>query len=166
MGKIITAKDLLKEKGFVPNKFDTTGFMNAVAGYFSERDVNSRLVVLRTRFVDIKTGEEVERMKKDGEYGWDRHEYLNLSDEDRERGWKTMNIDLDEWIKYSIRNYGAEGFSDYASEIKKRTLYSSTYIIVDNPFYENSLSMLRIMGGYVVEKKRGKLSGTASVSLI
>ena len=77
-----------------------------------------------------------------------------------------MNIDLDELIKYSIRNYGEEGFSDYASEIKKRTLYSSTYIIVDNPFYENSLSMLRIMGGYVVEKKRGKLSGTAAVSLI
>lgn len=92
--------------------------MNAVAGYFSERDVNSRLVVLRTRFVDIKTGEEVDRMKKDGEYGWDRHEYWNLSDEDRERGWKTMNIDLDELIKYSIRNYGAEGFSDYASDIK------------------------------------------------
>lgn len=166
MGKIITAKDLLKEKGFVLNKFDTTGFMSAVAGYFSERDVNSRLIVLRMRFVDIKTGEEVERMKKDGEYGWDRHEYWNLSEEDRERGWKTMNIDFDEEFEYSLRNYGSEGFSNYASGIKEFVRYSTTYIVVDKPFYENSLSMLRIMGGYVVEKERGKLSGSAAVSLV
>ena len=166
MGKIITAKDLLKEKGFVLNKFDTTGFMNTVAEYFSERDINSKLVVFLQRFLDIKTYEEVERMKTDGEYGWDYHEYWNLSDDDRERGWKFMNIDSDKAFEYSLRNYGSEGFSNYASRISSHVLYSSTYIVVDKPFYENSLSMLRIMGGYVVEKKRGKLSGVATVSLV
>lgn len=167
MGKIITAKDLLKEKGFALNKFDTAGFMNAVAGYFSERDINSKLVLYRLRFIDVKTIEEVERMKKDGEYGWDYHEYWNLSDDDRESGWKTMSIDSDEMFDYSCRNYGSEGFSDFAFKNHGSTLpFSSTYIVVDKPFYENSLSMLRIMGGYVVEKKRGKLSGTAVVSLV
>lgn len=167
MGKIITAKDLLKEKGFVLNKFDTAGFMNAVAEFFSEREVNSRLFLCSLRFLDIETKEGIEKMKEEGDYGWDYHEYFDLSDDERKRGWKAMTEErYQRSFDHYLNSYGEEGFTNGAINFINNAWLPHSFIIVDKPFYENSLSMLRIMGGYVVEKRRRGGHNTAVVSLI
>lgn len=50
--KLVSAKDILAEKGFVLQKFDTDGFNNAVVGYFRSRGVSATLTVKAKRFVE------------------------------------------------------------------------------------------------------------------
>lgn len=52
MSKIVTAKDILREKGYIQNKFDTNGFTNVVAGMFKELPVNGCITLIGIRFVD------------------------------------------------------------------------------------------------------------------
>lgn len=54
MGKIISAQSILKQKGYVHNKFDTDGFMDAVGQYFIDNDVESKLLLIPFRFLDLK----------------------------------------------------------------------------------------------------------------
>lgn len=53
MGKIITAQDLLKEKGYIEEKFDTNGFLQCVANWFREHEVKDKLIILQKRFIEM-----------------------------------------------------------------------------------------------------------------
>lgn len=53
MGKLITAQGILKQKGYVQNKFDTAGFMQAVADMFGELPVEGKVTLQRVRMLDI-----------------------------------------------------------------------------------------------------------------
>ncbi len=50
--KLVSAKDILAEKGFVLQKFDTDGFNHAVVEYFRARGVSATLTVKAKRFVE------------------------------------------------------------------------------------------------------------------
>lgn len=51
---MISAKDILKEKGYVAPQFDTSGFMQVVAEYFLQNPVECKLLLIPYRFADIK----------------------------------------------------------------------------------------------------------------
>ena len=53
MGKIVTAQDLLKEKGYVEEKFDTNGFLQCVVDWFREHDVKDKLIIRPKRFIEM-----------------------------------------------------------------------------------------------------------------
>lgn len=53
MGKIVTAQDLLKEKGYVEEKFDTNGFLQCVANWFREHEVKDKLLIRPKRFIEM-----------------------------------------------------------------------------------------------------------------
>ena len=53
MGKIVTAQDLLKEKGYIEEKFDTNGFLQCVADWFREHDVKDKLLIRPKRFIEM-----------------------------------------------------------------------------------------------------------------
>ena len=53
MGKIITAQDLLKEKGYIEEKFDTNGFLQCVANWFREHEVKDKLLIRPKRFIEM-----------------------------------------------------------------------------------------------------------------
>ena len=53
MGKIITAQDLLKEKGYIGEKFDTNGFLQCVANWFREHEVKDKLIIRQKRFIEM-----------------------------------------------------------------------------------------------------------------
>lgn len=53
MGKIVTAQDLLKEKGYVEEKFDTNGFLQCVANWFREHEVKDKLIIRQKRFIEM-----------------------------------------------------------------------------------------------------------------
>ena len=71
MGKIITAQDLLKEKGYVEEKFDTNGFLQCVANWFREHEVKDKLLIRPKRFIEM--------------------------DNPPKGGWKDMT-DVEEWL--------------------------------------------------------------------
>ena len=53
MGKILTAQDLLKEKGYIEEKFDTNGFLQCVANWFREHEVKDKLIIRQKRFIEM-----------------------------------------------------------------------------------------------------------------
>jgi hypothetical protein len=53
MGKMLTAQDLLKEKGYVEEKFDTNGFLQCVANWFREHEVKDKLLIRPKRFIEM-----------------------------------------------------------------------------------------------------------------
>ena len=53
MGKIVTAQDLLKEKGYIEEKFDTNGFLQCVANWFREHEVKDKLIIRPKRFIEM-----------------------------------------------------------------------------------------------------------------
>lgn len=53
MGKIVTAQDLLKEKGYIEEKFDTNGFLQCVTNWFREHEVKDKLIIRSKRFVEM-----------------------------------------------------------------------------------------------------------------
>lgn len=152
MARITTAQDILKEKGYQSAKFDTNGFLEAVAVFFRANKIESKLLVINRRFVDSKTDEEIEELRKQGEedYLWRRcyEEALlwRVSDTERARGWKAQ---------FKEEEYEADSY-----------IRARPRIIVDTPYFSNALSLLRIMGGYVVEKKKKGGFYTAEVSLL
>lgn len=54
MRKIVTAQDLLKEKGYIEEKFDTNGFLQCVANWFHEHEVKDKLIIRSKRFIEMK----------------------------------------------------------------------------------------------------------------
>ena len=53
MGKIVTAQDLLKEKGYIEEKFDTNGFLQCVTNWFREHEVKDKLLIRPKRFIEM-----------------------------------------------------------------------------------------------------------------
>ena len=72
MGKIVTAQYLLKEKGYIEEKFDTNGFLQCVANWFREHEVKDKLIIRQKRFIEM--------------------------DNPPKGGWKDMT-DVEEWLK-------------------------------------------------------------------
>lgn len=54
MGKILTAQDLLKEKGYIEEKFDTNGFLQCVSDWFRSHNIEDKLLIRPKRFIEIK----------------------------------------------------------------------------------------------------------------
>lgn len=71
MGKILTAQDLLKEKGYIEEKFDTNGFLQCVADWFRSHNIEDKLLIRPKRFIEM--------------------------DNPPKGGWKDMT-NVDEWI--------------------------------------------------------------------
>ena len=72
MVKLVQASDLLREKGYVEEKFDTNGFLQFVANWFREHEVKDKLLIRPKRFIEM--------------------------DNPPKGGWKDMT-DVDEWLK-------------------------------------------------------------------
>ena len=53
MGKILTAQDLLKEKGYIEEKFDSNGFLQCVADWFRSHNIEDKLLIRPKRFIEM-----------------------------------------------------------------------------------------------------------------
>ena len=53
MVKLVQASDLLREKGYVEEKFDTNGFLQCVANWFREHEVKDKLLIRPKRFIEM-----------------------------------------------------------------------------------------------------------------
>lgn len=71
MVKLVQASDLLREKGYVEEKFDTNGFLQCVANWFREHEVKDKLLIRPKRFIEM--------------------------DNPPKGGWKDMT-DVEEWL--------------------------------------------------------------------
>ena len=71
MGKIVTAQDLLKEKGYIEEKFDTNGFLQCVSDWFRSHNIEDKLLIRPKRFIEM--------------------------DNPPKGGWKDMT-NVDEWL--------------------------------------------------------------------
>ena len=54
MRTTFNAKDLLKEKGYVENKFDTPGFTRLVFDWFRRHELKDRLLLRPKRFIEME----------------------------------------------------------------------------------------------------------------
>lgn len=54
MGKILTAQDLLKEKGYIEEKFDTNGFLQCVSDWFRSHNIEDKLIIRPKRFIEME----------------------------------------------------------------------------------------------------------------
>lgn len=53
MGKIVQASTLLKEKGYVEEKFDQQGFTECIYSWFKEHDLKDKLIIRPKRFIEM-----------------------------------------------------------------------------------------------------------------
>lgn len=161
MGKILRVQDILKQKGFVQKKFDTNGFMNAVGEYFLNNPVESRLLLVPYRFLDID--------RTDEEYG----NPFGITEEEEKLGYKVQT----ETVLYTLSSLGKqiriakflqEAMENDDTQFRLNTEYGigSPRIIIDKPFFENAAGALRVMGGYVVEKEMKKRHKLYWVTLV
>lgn len=152
MTKIMSAQSILKEKGFVQNKFDTNGFMDAVGWYFLENGVKDKLLLVPFRFLDISTDWECP------------YNPFNITEEEEKLGYKAQTErDGRGRVKFIVDLFDNE-FEEYRNEQDAGLLVPR--IIVDKPFFENAAATLRLMGGYVVEKQMKKKRKLYWVTLI
>lgn len=152
MGKIISAQSILREKGFVQNKFDTNGFMNAVGQYFLDNKVEDRLLLVPFRFLDISRG---------GDYTFNP---FGITEEEEKLGYKVQTENDDKGqVKFIVDLFETD-FEEYRREMDRGLLWSR--IIIDKPFFENAAGLLKVMGGYVVEKEIKKKRKLYWVTLV
>lgn len=141
MGKFITTQDILKNLGIEKVKFDTEGFMNAVAKVFTDNP-ESEILLVNVGFTASMNGENL----------------YDITHEDKKRGYKYEPFDTAPFIKKYGRNYASEAFHKWIRETSD-TIYQKK-MFVDTPFYKNAVALLEIMGGYTVSKpERGKEKG-------
>lgn len=145
MTKIISANAILKEKGFIKKKFDTSGFMNAVALYFMNNHINSHLYLFECSFVDYPDCDSEKDLTKE----IDMSSIFHVFNADKEVGWRA-ECDFNEngSLVYSTK------YPNTTVEIMREIGILVPRILVDKPFFKNAAGMLRLMGGYVVEKKK------------
>lgn len=157
--KLVSAKDILAEKGYVQHKFDTAGFTDAVVRYFRKHGVEATLTVRPRRFVESP-----------GCYpdcGW--FAYTEWTQSFKQSLEKMFEI-------RSIRKYGDEEDFDirkhkkeclpYFFDYVKETVKKEPYIVVDEPFCKNAVNMLAIMQGFIVKSRRKNGEKEYIVSLI
>ena len=53
MSKLVQAATLLKEKGYVEEKFDQQGFTQCVYSFFKEHDLKDKLLIRPKRFIEM-----------------------------------------------------------------------------------------------------------------
>lgn len=70
--KIITARDILAQKNYVEKKFDTDGFLNAVATFFSSHDVSEILLITPLRFASMENAPECGYIDRTAEDYWEK----------------------------------------------------------------------------------------------
>lgn len=142
----MSAQAILRKKGYVPRKFDTNGFMEAVAKYFLENSIESRLLLLGERFVDLPDipddfdGTKDEKLSRC---------WYDIRISDKARGFKAeYEKDEDGNLVYvtKLTPNMREVFCNFGA-LRAR-------IIIDKPYLKNAASLLSVMGGYVVEKTR------------
>lgn len=186
MTKMISAQQILKQKGYVQSKFDTNGFMNAVAQYFIDNDVESKLLLFPFRFLDIKVDkendpcnlvkkEDLSSLSASDRIAMDNMDFnaidhtcpnpFDIGWQDRLLGYKVQTKmdpveNYPEWaMKLSRCDWEALRIQQEAGLDKPR-------IIIDSPFFENAVGMLRVMGGFVVVPKRKKGKKLYTVMLV
>lgn len=71
MSKLVQAATLLKEKGYIEEKFDQPGFTQCVYSFFKEHDLKDKLLIRPKRFIEM--------------------------DNPPKGGWKDMT-NVDEWL--------------------------------------------------------------------
>ena len=81
MTKIISASTILKQKGFVQKKFDTSGFMNAVAQYFIKNKISSHLYLIEHSFVDCPDCDSEEELPE----AYKRFSWFHVFNADKEK---------------------------------------------------------------------------------
>lgn len=126
--KLITAQNILHQKGFQVNKLDTEGLNDVIANYFIKNDVQATLYLVPMRFVEMHNTPSCG--------------YIDITD---------VTI-----LKKKLKDPNDPLFSDgwFDSVFLERF---SPRIIIDEPFIKNVAHMLALMGGYVVkEKGRGR----------
>lgn len=140
MSKIIQAKDILKAKNYVQNKFDTQGFLKDVAEYFMSHDVSATLKIYQERFADLPDIES--------------DEYGCINSNAKRKGYCAyLNPPLFKDSGYAGMKYGLEYY--------RKSLEDGSYaprIYIDKPFVRNAVFALRTLAGYNVEpvRKRGE----------
>lgn len=166
MTKIISAQSILRQKGFVKKKFDTNGFMEEVGKYFLQNPVESKLLLIPYRFLDIqvigddpcdvvkqedlKDMTDADKISFNNMEGITRRNPFNVKWNEHLLGYKAqteMDGDEPRYIRDLIR-YDFENF-----QAQKEAGILFPRMIVDKPFFENAAGALRIMGGYIVEKR-------------
>lgn len=152
MAKIINAQAILREKGFVQTKFSTHKFMEDVAAFFMDNSVESRLLLVPFRFLDIN---------RDSAGYWNPY---CVTEEEEQQGYKAQtekdSTGNPAWIREAIR----ESWELYREQ--EQAGLARFRFIIDRPFFENAAGLLRVMGGYVVERKMRKRMKTYEVTLI
>lgn len=148
MGKIKNAKDILNEKGYVQNKFNTNAFMDLVASMFASLPIQGVITLKSVRFVA---------------------DFYNITPDEREQGFFVLHDDmknivrkynellLNEDMKYTYNFQERMSFFDESQKLfeeygnvvylKENTIY------IDQPFFKNAASALRVIGGYVVQRR-------------
>lgn len=159
MANIINAQAILKEKGFVQNKFDTNGFMNAVADFFIENNVESRLLLIPFRFLDIQR-----EIIKGTNVEYNKYNPFDVTRDEERLGYKvqtTKNKYGELEYARSMINYDFEAYQN-----QQKAGLVVPRIIVDKPFFENAAGLLRVMAGYIVEKQMKKRTKLYWVTLV
>lgn len=165
MNKIISAKQILKEKGYVQKKFDTEGFMNAVAKFFIENDTKIHLHLFSLRFLDVPTEEEIDKRIKDfPDSGRDYYNPFQITDEDKELGWKAHTAFNEAGEIVWAREMLNQDYSLFKYMCGQG--YIAPHIVIDKPFFENAAGLLRVMGGFIVEKETTKRRKSYDVTLV
>lgn len=126
MGKLISAKDILAQKGYQKQKFDSTGFNELVAKFFLEHEVSATILIKPVRFVELNDAPPCG--------------YIDQLDTSI---WRARIDDPNDDFT----------FCDYILAARKGLVRPA--IVVDEPFCRNAVYMLELMGGYIV-KKQGK----------
>lgn len=131
MSKFIQAKDILKAKNYVQNKFDTNGFLQDVAEYFMSRDINATFTIYPQRFADVPDN--------------DSTEFGSINMEAKKKGYcQCLYPPCFEDTIYADMPGGLEMYRKYYEPC----------IYIDEPFLKNSVFTLRTLAGYNVESFR------------
>lgn len=167
MPKIITAKDILKSKGFSINRFNTNAFIQCVGEWFADREVSSVLIIESKRFVDPPNtvNGDVESLwsfalnnptMKAAKMLFKYPMWLALTDKEKSDGFR--GLDYADRIDESI----GKKMKDSVRE------YYANRIFVNSPYFSNSIAALQVMCGYTVKRHRGgKYSNEwAEISLV
>lgn len=154
MKKLISAQSILREKGFVQSKFDTNGFMQAVGQFFLDNSVQARLLLVPFRFLDIRHDEPYDHYNN----------AFGITPDEEKLGYKVQTARNSKGNIDFIEAMFEGDFDEYAYERDAGILFPR--IIIDKPFFENAASLLRLMGGFVVEKQVKKKRKLYWVTLI
>lgn len=151
------AKDILKEIGYVAPKFDSNGFLQTVGEFFLSGTVEQRLLLIPYRFANI----EWETLNLPEPTDCDMSSPYGFTKEDVAKGFKAETATHPYWGIQAACNY------DETNRVRQEEAgILVPRIIIDKPFFENAAQMLRVMCGYIVEKKMKRHTKLYNVSLI